>query len=236
MFVSVSEVLFIVLAFSFSAMAQERINGKFAGWADIDSSGRLTSFSPDAAANAALTKALRHELQQRAFVPARRDSSAVAIRTHVRGDYALEEKGDEYVLHVARAEVGPKVLLSDLPRSPQRVITMNESGWARAAFKVGADGKARDVVIEHSAGASEIRRNVRESILRWRFEPETVDGAPVETLLRKDFIFARVGTSIEREACPVENSGRVLAPGQAACETMEARIRSTLEGPSIRVP
>lgn len=235
MFGKAGLVFTMILALPLSAGAQEIISGKFAGWADIDRSGRLASFAPDRPAHPGLVEALQHELLQMAFVPAHRDSGPIPIRTHVNGEYTLQAQGDEYVLHVERVNAGPKVLLTDLPKPPRRLAALNESGWARVVFTVGTDGKARDVTIEAAEGPSEIRRNVRESIMRWRFEPEMIDGAPVETRLRQDFIFAKSETSVELPACPPDNDGRVLAPGQTACETVETRLRAVGTG-SIEVP
>lgn len=227
--------LVLAIALPFSAMAHE--SGKFAGWADIDSSGRLSSFAPDAAANPALVKALRYELQQMTFVPARRAGNPVAIRTYVTGEYTLEPKGDEYVLHVAHVEVGPKITVTDFPTPPQRLMTMNEAGWVHVSFRVGRDGKAHDLVIEDSAGPSEMRRNVRNTVTRWRFQPETIDGSPVETQLHKSFAFAMQGAPSDPRACPtVDNGGRVLVPGQPACEVIDIRFSRIGTGRVDRTP
>lgn len=212
-----------------AAAAGEPLAGKFAGWADVDATGKLTSFVPEGNANVALVAALREELQKLEFVPARRDSAAVSIRTFVTGGYTLEPAGDGYVLRVKGAEAGPKQVGLDLPKPPRRLMTMNEPGWARVGFVVGRDGKPHDVVVEADNGPGEIRRNVRESVLRWRFEPETTIGAAIETPLQVDFSFAKKGATVVVPDCPSDAGGRVLAPGQRACK----RIDFELVGPAI---
>jgi hypothetical protein len=88
--------------------------------------------------------ALRQQLQQFSFVPAKRNGAPAAIRTHVTRSYTLEERSDEYAMGVAADEVGPKQVVFDLPKPPVGPMTMND-GWVRVGFTVGRDGKPRDV-------------------------------------------------------------------------------------------
>lgn len=226
----------VLLSLPLVAMSGEPLKGKFAGWVDIDAAGKLTSFTTGGAANPALANALREELQRLAFVPAQRGGIAVAVRTYVTGGYTLEEQGNEYVMRMTSAEVGPKHVALDLPKPPLRLMTMNEPGWVRVGFTVDRDGKPRDVSVEDGKGPKEIHRNVHESIMRWRFEPETVDGAPIETYVRADFTFAKQGSSVTVPDCPVDTTGRVRAPGQSLCKKVDTELRQSRSGRSISVP
>lgn len=229
-------VLGALLSLSLTARAAAPLEGRFAGWVDIDANGKLNSFEPDGAANPALANALRQQLQQLSFVTARRNGIPTAIRTHVTGSYTLEERGDEYAIRVAAAEVGPKQVALDLPRPPLRLMTVNEPGWVRVGFIVGRDGKPRDVLVEDGQGPTEIRRNVRESIMRWRFEPETVGGTPIETYIRVDFTFAKQGSTVAMPNCPDDTSGRVRATAQPACRRFDMEMGPSVHGRTISVP
>jgi len=225
-----------LLSLSLAAAADEPLKGRFAGWVDIDAAGKLTSFAPDGAANPALATALREQLERLAFTPARRDGAAVAARTYVTGGYTLESQGDEYVMRMTSAGVGPRQVTLDLPKPPLRLATMNEPGWVRIGFIVGKDGKPRDVLVEDGDGPREMRRNARESVMRWRFEPETVAGVPIETRVRMDFIFSRQGSTPAVPDCPDEATGRVRAPGQPACTRFDTELRASRAGRTISVP
>jgi TonB family protein len=229
-------VLGALLSLSLTAAAAAPLEGRFAGWVDIDAAGKLNSFAPDGAANPALADALRQELQQLSFVPARWNGTPVAVRTYVTGNYTLEERGDEYVMRVAAAEVGPKQVVLDLPKPPLRLMTMNEPGWVRVGFTVGRDGKPRDVLAEDGDGPTEMRRNVRESVMRWRFEPETVDGIPIETYVRVDFTFAKQGSTVVVPNCPDDATGRVRATAQPVCRRVDTEMRPSVHGRTISVP
>lgn len=81
-------VILAALAWPVSGLAGEggeaqSMDGYFRGWADIDASGRLQSFSPDGKAHPSIAEALRKELQGVAFTPARTDVGPVAIRTYL---------------------------------------------------------------------------------------------------------------------------------------------------------
>jgi TonB family protein len=229
-------VLGALLFLSFTAAIAAPLEGKFAGWVDIDATGKLNSFAPDGAANPALADALRQQLQQFSFVPARRDGTPVAVRTYVTGHYTLEERGDEYVMRMAGAEVGPKQVVLDLPKPPLRLMTMNEPGWVRVGFTVGRDGKPRDVFAEDGDGPTEMRRNVRESVTRWRFEPETVAGKPIETYIRVDFTFAKQGSTVAVPNCPGDATGRVHAIEQPVCRRFDTETGPSRPGRTISVP
>lgn len=229
-------VLGALMSLSLTAAAAGPLTGRFAGWADIDATGKLNSFAPDGDANPALANAVRQGLQRLSFVPARRNGAPVAVRTYVTGSYTLEERGDEFAMSVVAAETGPKQDALDLPKPPLRLMTMNEQGWVRVAFTVGRDGKPRDVFVEDGQGPTEMRRNVRESIMRWRFEPEIVDGAPIETFVRTDFTFAKKGSTVAVPGCPDDTTGRVRATGQPACRKFDTELGPSVHGRTISVP
>jgi TonB family protein len=215
----------------------QSIKGWFKGWGEIDASGRLKSFAPDGKANPALAQALREELQGVAFAPARIDAGAT-IRTYLDGGYRLVEDGEGYVLQVTSINAGPKVITRDMPRPPHRLLMLDEGSWVRASFVVDRSGKPKDVEIEDSGGAAELRRNVRASMLLWRFEPESVAGAPMETRLRQEFVFNAAGKQAPTlPACPADESGRVLAPAQALCgHPMEVEMGEPQMGHTISAP
>jgi TonB family protein len=231
-----------LLAASFPGWAAsaegQSIDGHFKGWADIDASGRLQAFAPDGKAHPAIAKALQQELQRVAFTPARTQAGPAAIRTYLSGGYRLVAEGDGYALQLTEFRAGAKALTMDMPQVPLRTVTMDEESWVRTSFVIDRNGRARDVVVEASGGASELRRNVVKAMPHWRFEPESIAGVPVEAAVRQEFVFY----SHDRPPpvlppCPADAGGRVLAPDQTSClHVMQIELGEPQIVRSVTVP
>lgn len=212
------------------------IQGYFAGWAQIDAEGRLQAFEPDGKGNAAIVDALQTQLRGLTFVPARRGSQPIPVRTYLRGGYSLQQEGADYVLRLSGVSAGPKAVRTTVPQAPSRLHATKENIWARVMFVVDTRGRPKDIFVEHFGGSEEMTRTARQSIAHSRFEPEASNGTPIETVMRQDFLYRwEDAVPAALPPCPVEHSGRVLAPGQSPCgERFEVVFKKAL-GKSITV-
>lgn len=197
---------------------------RFAGWAEIDASGRLQAFELDGRTAATVVEALRDQLRQVPFQPARIDAVAVPVRTYLQGVLAQRILEGRYAMRLTTLQAGPKLERITLPEVPFRLLFNGEPALARASFVVGKDGKPREIAVEAADGSA--RKVVQSALRQWRFEPESIGGQPIETRLRQDFLFREERTKMAFPVCPPDASGRVLAPGQRACsEPYEMLVR-----------
>lgn len=195
------------------------LNGRFAGWSEIDATGRVTDFVPDGQALPAVTQALRGELAKQVFSPGRDPAGAARpVRTFLTGRYALEPANDGWILRIGELRAGPKVASMVMPRPPMRTFTMGESVWMRTAMTVQADGRPSDIVIEEFHGPQAFLREARDALRKWRFEAESVAGQPIPTVVRQEYSLTLAQKAPPQGSpCPKDTSGRVLAPGQTSC-------------------
>ena len=76
---------------------------------------------------------------------------------------------------------------------PFRASQAGVDGFALAEFCVGEDGKTHSPELIYSVPYKDFGRAVERAIPRWRFEPATQDGAPVEQCgIATQFIFEMV--------------------------------------------
>lgn len=116
---------------------------------------------------------------------------------------------------------------------------MDEGSWVRASYVIDRNGMARNVQVEDAGGGSELARNVAKSMPRWRFEPESIAGTPIETAVRQEFVFyAHDRQPPALPPCPPDATGRVLAPGQTSCHYRVEHVKTgeTRMGRTITVP
>ncbi|MBM4383772.1 MAG: energy transducer TonB [Deltaproteobacteria bacterium] len=66
------------------------------------------------------------------------------------------------------------------PSYPATAISRWKEGWVVVSYCIDATGAVRDPVIDRSSGAKEFERAALNSIPKWKYEPATLDGAPVE--------------------------------------------------------
>ena len=220
------------------AEQNKSIDGHFKGWADIDASGHLQSFTPDGKAHPAVAQALLNELQRIGFTPARTDAANAPIHTYLTGEYRLVPDADNYALQLKSVRTGPRPLTVDMPQPPRRLMTMDEASWVRVSFAIDRSGRVKGLIVEASGGATELRRNVAKSMQYWRFEPESINGAPIETVVRQEVAyFNHDQPPPSLPPCPADDGHRVLAPEQSSCLfPMSIQLGEPRMGRSISVP
>lgn len=216
---ALAAMVFLSSAASAGPNASQAMRGRLAGWADVDASGRVVTFAPDGGAVPSVARALRDELAKQVFTPAR-DASGAAhpVRTYLSGRYVLEPDSEGWVLRIDELRAGPKVVSVVMPRAHDRMFTMGETVWMRVAMTVQPDGRPADIEIEEFQGTQATRREARDALRKWRFEPETVAGEPIATRVRQEYsMWLKEQEAPRGPPCPADTSGRVLAAGQTSC-------------------
>lgn len=75
------------------------------------------------------------------------------------------------------------------PEYPREALRRGQEGYVELEFTVTANGEVTNVAITDSEPAGVFEQPVREAIRRWRFEPATEGGEPVEQRVRHQFEF-----------------------------------------------
>jgi TonB family protein len=67
-----------------------------------------------------------------------------------------------------------------LPKFPRSQLHKGREGWVEFSYVIAPDGTTQDILIEDSTGPAEIEKPALEAVKRWRYEPATLNGKPVE--------------------------------------------------------
>jgi len=92
------------------------------------------------------------------------------------------------------AVVPPKPIEKIAPVYPPELAAKNVNGKVRVYFNVGVDGATHDVHALSGEGLSDdpiLKKAAEEAVIKWRFEPSTVDGKPAEASgMTADVVFS----------------------------------------------
>jgi TonB family protein len=66
------------------------------------------------------------------------------------------------------------------PNYPSGAQMNGQEGWVMLSFVVSAEGKVQEAMIEDSSGVESLERAALEAVSRWRYNPATENGRPVE--------------------------------------------------------
>lgn len=78
------------------------------------------------------------------------------------------------------------------PSYPADALAAWKEGWVLVSYCIDTSGSVRDPVIDRSSGAREFERAALRVIPKWKYQPATLDGMPVEqcaTSVRLSFQF-----------------------------------------------
>jgi protein TonB len=117
-------------------------------------------------------------------LPAREEPSA---------DTRVESAEDPPEMETARETRAERTLPAPAsivqPEYPRDALRRGLEGYVELEFTVTANGEVTNVAITDSEPAGVFEQPVREAIRRWRFEPATAGGEPVEQRVRHQFEF-----------------------------------------------
>jgi protein TonB len=80
-----------------------------------------------------------------------------------------------------------------VPGYPERERRRGVEGALRLRAVIAADGAVRDVTVATSSASAALDDAAAEALRRWRFEPATWGGAPVESVVFVPFSFRLTG-------------------------------------------
>lgn len=188
------------------------------GWLELDAEGRLHAFEEDSQrpVPAPLLAGAREQLATLAFQPARRDGEPAGSRSWLTARVVLQEEGDEYVLTLQDARLGPKPLHRQAPRI---ALAGRRSISLVVDLTVDVQGRPVGVHAESLEGADRRQLDAAmAAISAWRFEPERVAGEPIASSMRLPVRVARSPKDLPTTPMRLPESplqaGRPGAPGQ----------------------
>lgn len=174
-----------------------------AGWVEVSATGELTGFTAEHPKKlpAAISEGLIAQLDEKGVVPAQREGQPVALRSWLNAWITLTPNAGRYDLRVDSATLAPRVLKSDLPSLTRAASCWN--GSVTAAFNVTPQGRPEGLVVGQDGDVDpDFARAIAKRMAGWRFEPETVAGAPVTSPVMMVFLFR--GPEGERPSRPEE--------------------------------
>ena len=183
-----------------------------AGWVEVSASGELTGFAVETPKKlpAAISDGLLAQLAGKGVVPAQREGQPVALRSWLNAWVTLTPNGGHYDLNVDTATLAPKVLKSELPSLTHTASCWN--GSVTAAFNVTPQGRPEGLVVQQDGDVDpDFTRTIAKRLASWRFQPETVAGAPVASPVMMVFSFR--GPEGDRPSRPEETW---VAPAERA--------------------
>jgi len=109
---------------------------------------------------------------------------AEALGVNVAGVTKARAALTEHLIAMEAAKPLPasslKIITYVAPSFPQRAIDRRLEGWVDVEFTVGADGSTRDVTVADASHESLFRREAKEAVEKWRFEPRMFMGRAIE--------------------------------------------------------
>jgi TonB family protein len=80
------------------------------------------------------------------------------------------------------------------PRYPEEALQLGREGWVIVSYVVAEDGSVIEPMIEDSTSDQAFENAAIDAVGRWRFEPATLNGEPVEqSMTRVRIVFAMQG-------------------------------------------
>jgi len=76
----------------------------------------------------------------------------------------------------------PKVSFSVLPQYPASALKQGLAGTTLLSIYVGASGKAENVSVKSSSGASELDQSALAAVSQWKFDPAVQGGAAIASV------------------------------------------------------
>lgn len=84
--------------------------------------------------------------------------------------------------------VSAKPVTRKAPKYPQGELSRGRQGWVELSFVVDTDGNVVDPVVVDSSGSREFERAALRTLDRWKYEPATWNGKPVQQCETKTLI------------------------------------------------
>ncbi len=103
------------------------------------------------------------------------------------------------------------------PKYPRSAQARGEEGWVDVSYVVQPDGTVTDPIMETSSGIRAFERSALRTVKKWKFEPATRNGKPVEqchTRTRLTFMFEGKGGARRNFRRFYEKSQKLIESGE----------------------
>jgi tetratricopeptide (TPR) repeat protein len=124
--------------------------------------------------------------------------AGLAARAQAGGEEPLPEVGILTCGRQCANFVPAKPVLHEFGTYPRRSVSYGgwDEGYVWLLYKVGTDGKTRDISLIQLVGSQRFADLTMEQVKGWTFQPATMDGKPVEEsrFLRQNWIGVQEGT------------------------------------------
>ena len=127
------------------------------------------------------------------------DGKAVSLRTGVELRFLITPGAEGGTVRMEGISMGPMPVKKYLASYPKDIgQTGGWEGQASAICAVGIDGRCGGIEISALPGMPEsVRRYMKASLEKWEFEPQQLDGRPIEGEYRLTVVFNTLDTAPE---------------------------------------
>ncbi|WP_430391355.1 energy transducer TonB [Dyella sp. 20L07] len=84
---------------------------------------------------------------------------------------------------------GPVLVRNVNPRYPTTAVRANQEGWVEVSFTITPEGNVDDVKVIDAEPRHVFDRAAVEAVSRWKYQPATQDGSPVQSQDKRRIVF-----------------------------------------------
>jgi len=174
--------ILLLAALFATSVAADQYQGLKWATVDISPEGRVTQVELADPLPEPMAVLMRQEIGTWAFTPAKVDDEAVPSRTHIA--YTLRARAlesGEYGVEIVDVRSGPRLRSQGGLHYPEQALRRGIQGTVYLALTIAPDGSVADVDSQersdvHAVLVTAARRAART----WQFEPEQIEGRPVQ--------------------------------------------------------
>ncbi|MET0209114.1 MAG: hypothetical protein ABW220_08725, partial [Burkholderiaceae bacterium] len=150
--------------------------------ATFDQDGQVQSLTPvnESEQPEGFWSQMKSRLQKAKIPPVKDGDAPATFRTGMRLQLAVNKADNTVgIRHMALVPIPTTIYYASYPKDAS--ANAGWSGELKATCRVGVDGLCSEIVVTAPAGMPEsVRRFGKASMAGWRFQPQQVNGKPVE--------------------------------------------------------
>jgi TonB family protein len=88
------------------------------------------------------------------------------------------------------------------PKYPANAARRNQEGWVQVSFVIDEEGNVKDPIVHDSSGIRAFEKAAMNAVKKWRYDPATRDGKPIEqcdSKVQLDFKLGGQGNVVSRK-------------------------------------
>ena len=166
-------------------------------WMSVDAQGNITALKPKGEAYDGLREKLEAAMHDWHFAAAKSDGQPAPSESVLTVRVALIPDGDDYQMKIASVRAGGSVAEVEMPRFPTHISTpiVRTGTSAIVALKVSydANGKPTEAILTDDSPIKNVDfvSAARLAVMKWKFEPERVNGEGVPGAMTVSTCFSR---------------------------------------------